>query len=51
MPIDQAEVILGEGKHDGNIKHKIQVVLLPFERDLGGVKLGFKGINLDDATF
>ena len=36
----------------GQYLYKIQVALLPFERgNLGGVKLAFKGVNLNDATF
>ena len=48
--MDEAELILcEEAVVPGN--YKIQVVLLPFRRDLGGVKLGFKGIKLDEPTF
>lgn len=50
VSIDDAEVILKE-RADLPCNHKVQVVLLPFNRDLGGVKLAFKGINLDDPTF
>ena len=50
VSIEDAEIILKE-RTDLPCNHKVQVVLLPFKRDLGGVKLAFKAINLADPTF
>ena len=50
VSIDDAEIIVKE-RTDLPCNHKVQVVLLPFKRDLGGVKLAFKAINLADPTF
>ena len=48
--IDSNEIIIKRLKlKTGPVK--VQVVSLPFNRDQGGVKLGFKGINLNKPNF
>lgn len=51
LSIDDAEVVITDRYDLETQNYKVQAVLLPFERDLGGVKIAFKGINLDEPTF